>query len=276
MTVNAVRLNHAVLFVADLERSRLLHRAVRHGGRGPRAPRQRRVPAAAPLGQPPRPRPLRRRRRRRPKRAAASACTTWPGSSTPSTSSRRPPDADSTRLHRRVQPRRHQERLRRRPRRQRVRAHVDAPPRPVGRRTRTPPPSTTSTSPARSSAGAASAPPPSSSRSIRRTRTAEPGCSPRGGPAPTQRLLDRSRSATSAPPAGPSSEGAPDRTCPLAVDTRDVSVSDHGAASGGDLPPAITAPRGTPHLLDHRGAAGGTDGVEALPPHDALRSTNWT
>ena len=34
--------------------------------------------------------------------------------------------ADARRLHRRVQPRRHQERLRRRPRRQRVRGHVDA------------------------------------------------------------------------------------------------------------------------------------------------------
>ena len=37
------------------------------------------------------------------------------------------------RLHRRVQPRRHQERLRRRPRRQRVRDHVDAAPRGLGR-----------------------------------------------------------------------------------------------------------------------------------------------
>ena len=91
MTVNAVRLNHAVLFVADLERSvALLPAGLRHDGHGARAPRQRRVPAPAPLGQPPRPRPLRGRRPAAPAAAARSGSTTWPGRSTPSRSSRRP------------------------------------------------------------------------------------------------------------------------------------------------------------------------------------------
>ena len=72
MTVNPVRLNHAVLFVADLERSRCAFYTEAFGmdGRRPRAARERRVPAAAPLGQPPRPRPVRRRRRSRRDRAA--------------------------------------------------------------------------------------------------------------------------------------------------------------------------------------------------------------
>ena len=43
----------------------LLHRPVRHGGHRPRTPRERGVPPAAPLRQPPRPRSVRRRRRRR-------------------------------------------------------------------------------------------------------------------------------------------------------------------------------------------------------------------
>ena len=62
MTVNAVRLNHAVLFVADLERSLAFYQTafdMQVVAREP--PSQRRLPAAAPLGQPPRPRPVRRR-----------------------------------------------------------------------------------------------------------------------------------------------------------------------------------------------------------------------
>ena len=62
-----------------------------------------------------------------------SGSTTWPGRSTRSRTSSRPGDAGGPRrAHRRVQPRRDQERLRRRPRRQRVRGHVDAAARVVG------------------------------------------------------------------------------------------------------------------------------------------------
>ena len=91
MTVNAVRLNHAVLFVADLDRviafydqafgMTVVAREPRANAAFLRLPRSGNhhdlglfgvgAPAAAP-------------------RAARSACTTWPGRSTPSTSSRRP------------------------------------------------------------------------------------------------------------------------------------------------------------------------------------------
>ncbi len=91
-TVNPVRLNHAVLFVADLARAETFYTGVIGiRGRRPGAPRERRVPAPAPLGQPPRPRPVRRRRGRPAQAAAAgSGCTTWPGRSTRSTSWPRP------------------------------------------------------------------------------------------------------------------------------------------------------------------------------------------
>ena len=91
MTVNAVRLNHAVLFVADLERSIAFYQqAFGMDGRGARAARQRRLPAPAPLRQPPRPRPVRRRRPAAAPARLRSGSTTWPGRSTPSRSSSRP------------------------------------------------------------------------------------------------------------------------------------------------------------------------------------------
>ena len=128
MTVNAVRLNHAVLFVADLERSIAFYQQAFDMTVMAREPRANaaflRLPRS---GQPPRPRPVRGRRPAAAAPRRRSGCTTWPGRSTPSRSSRRPgsPWRTST-PHRRVQPRRHQERLRPRPRRQRVRGDVDA------------------------------------------------------------------------------------------------------------------------------------------------------
>ena len=84
-------------------------------GHGARAPRERRLPAAAPLGQPPRPRPL---RGRRPAAAPARRVRAVPPRLAgrhhrASSSEARLTLADLDALHRRVQPRRHQERLRR-------------------------------------------------------------------------------------------------------------------------------------------------------------------
>ena len=128
MTVNAVRLNHAVLFVADLERSLAFYQQafdMQVVAREPRAnaaflrlPRsgnhhdlglfgvgaQPRAPARQPRALPPR---VAGRHHRGARAGPAHA-------------------GGPRRLHRRVQPRRHQEHLRPRPRRQRVRGHVDA------------------------------------------------------------------------------------------------------------------------------------------------------
>ena len=137
MTISAVRLNHAVLFVVrprpragastptcsasrsspaspaptprscGCRGSRNHHDLGLFGSARPRRPRR-------PRGGRPLPPGLAGRHDRRPRAG--------------------PPDAARRRrVHRRVQPRRHQERLRRRPRRQRVRGHVDAAPRRLGR-----------------------------------------------------------------------------------------------------------------------------------------------
>ncbi len=129
MPVSAVRLNHAVLFVADLERSLDFYRAaVANGGRGARASRRRRLPAAACVGS-----------HHDPGLFGIGAPPPWPrgydisflppglagrhdrgprgGAHHPGRAGR--PDG-------RVEPRRDQERVRRRPRRQRVRGDVDA------------------------------------------------------------------------------------------------------------------------------------------------------
>ena len=91
MTVNAVRLNHAVLFVADLERSIAFYQQAFDMTVMAREPRANaaflRLPRS---GQPPRPRPVRGRRPAAPPARLASGSTTWPGRSTPSRSSRRP------------------------------------------------------------------------------------------------------------------------------------------------------------------------------------------
>ena len=88
MAVNAVRLNHAVLFVADLERSLAFYQqafGMTVVAREPRASAAfLRLPRS---GQPPRPRPLRRRRAAAAAARAASGSTTWPGRSTPSRTS---------------------------------------------------------------------------------------------------------------------------------------------------------------------------------------------
>ena len=92
MTVDPVRLNHAVLFVADLEQGRAFYTEV-FGMVIAREPRANaaflRLPRSGNhhdlglfgVGPP-----------RRPSGAAASACTTWPGRLTRSTSSRGAPD----------------------------------------------------------------------------------------------------------------------------------------------------------------------------------------
>ena len=128
MAVSPVPVNHAVLFVADLDRAAcfytevfgmaLVTREPALNGAFLRLPRSGNhhdlglfgIPGAV------------------PNHAGRWACTTWPGSSTPSTSSSSfAGPARCRRLHRRVEPRRHQKRRRRRPRRQPVRGHVDAP-----------------------------------------------------------------------------------------------------------------------------------------------------
>ena len=128
MTVNAVRLNHAVLFVSDLERSVAFYQAAFDMQVVAREPRANaaflRLPRSGnhhDLGlfgvgaQPPRPRGSARAlppgvagRHHRGARAGAAHAL------------------EPRRLHRRVQPRRDQEHLRPRPGRQRVRGHVDA------------------------------------------------------------------------------------------------------------------------------------------------------
>ena len=142
MTVNAVRLNHAVLFVADLERSIAFYQQAFDMAVVAREPRANaaflRLPRSGnhhDLGlfgvgaQPPRPRGSARAlppglagRHHRGARAGA------------------PHPGRPRRLHRRVQPRRHQERLRPRPRRQRVRGDVDAAQGAAGASSRTPHP----------------------------------------------------------------------------------------------------------------------------------------
>ena len=135
MSISPVRLNHAVLFVADLDRSLRFYTDVFGMEVVAREPRANaaflRLPrsgnhhdlglfgvgtAGGPKrrgGHRPLPPGLAARHHRRARR--------------------RPPGAARRRrLHRRVQPRRHQERLRRRSRRQRVRADVDAAARRVG------------------------------------------------------------------------------------------------------------------------------------------------
>ena len=89
MTVNAVRLNHAVLFVADLERSiafyqqafdmTVVAREPRANAAFLRLPGPATTTTSACSGSAP----------SLPDPAAASASTTWPGRSTPSRSSRR-------------------------------------------------------------------------------------------------------------------------------------------------------------------------------------------
>ena len=89
MTVNAVRLNHAVLYVADLERSIRFYQqafemqvAAREPGPTPRScacPGPATITTSACSGS----------ARSHPGREAAWGSTTWPGRSTPSRSSRR-------------------------------------------------------------------------------------------------------------------------------------------------------------------------------------------
>ena len=90
MSISPVRLNHAVLFVADLDRALTFYtERLRDAGRGSRASRQCGFPPTPAVGKPSRPRPV-RTRPATPLRSRheASACTTWPGRSTRSTSSR--------------------------------------------------------------------------------------------------------------------------------------------------------------------------------------------
>ena len=165
MTVNAVRLNHAVLFVADLERSISFYSEVFGMTVMAREPRANaaflRLPRSGnhhDLGlfgvgaQPPRPRG-----------GLGLYHLAWQVDTVEELEQARLTLADARRLHRRVQPRRDQERLRHGPRRQRVRGHVDAAPQAswgdyAERRTHRP------ARPARRGppAGPASAPPPSS------------------------------------------------------------------------------------------------------------------
>ena len=136
MSFSPVRLNHAVLFVADLERAERFYTEVFGmvvAAREPRAnaaflrlPRSGNhhdlglfgVGTATP-----------------PKRRGRIGLYHLAWQVDTDRRARRGPQALVERrcLHRRVQPRRDQERLRRRPRRQRVRDHVDAAPRGVGR-----------------------------------------------------------------------------------------------------------------------------------------------
>jgi hypothetical protein len=107
----------------------------------PRATRQRLLPSTATLGEPSRPRPLRRRHRWRPEAARRDrplpSCVA--ARHDRRTRHRTPSVARRGGLQRRIQPRRHQERLRHRPRRHRVRTDVDAPTQRVGTvRTRRP------------------------------------------------------------------------------------------------------------------------------------------
>ena len=132
--IPAVRLNHAVLFVADLERSVDFYTSVvRDGGRRARAPCQRGLPAPDARCQPPRPRPL--RHRRRPGQAARGIGLyhlAWQVDTIEQLEAARTTLANADAYTGRVQPRRHQERLRQGPGRQRVRGDVDAAPRRVG------------------------------------------------------------------------------------------------------------------------------------------------
>ena len=128
MTVNAVRLNHAVLFVADLERSSP-STSRPSAWRSWRASPARTPPScgcpgrattttSACSGSAP----------SRPARAAALGLyhLAWQVDTIEELEQARAHAGRPRRLHRRVQPRRDQERLRPRPRRQRVRGHVDA------------------------------------------------------------------------------------------------------------------------------------------------------
>ncbi|MFI5425875.1 VOC family protein [Aeromicrobium sp. UC242_57] len=130
MTVNAVRLNHAVLYVSDLDRSVAFYEAAFGMQVAAREPRARaaflRLPRSGnhhDLGlfevgaQPPRPRG-----------SLGLYHLAW---QVDTIDERAEPDdaREPRRLHGRVQPRGHQERVRPRPGRQRVRGHVDAPPR---------------------------------------------------------------------------------------------------------------------------------------------------
>jgi catechol 2,3-dioxygenase-like lactoylglutathione lyase family enzyme len=135
VAISPVRLNHAVLYVADLERSLRFYTEV-FGmdviAREPRAdaaflrlPRSGNhhdlglfgVGAAG-----------------GPKRRGGIGLyhLAWQVDTVDELAAARRALLDVGALHRRVQPRRHQERLRRRSRRQRVRAHVDAPARRLG------------------------------------------------------------------------------------------------------------------------------------------------
>ena len=132
MAISPVRLNHAVLFVADLDRSVRFYSDVFGMDVIAREPRANaaflRLPRSGNhhdlglfgVGHGRRPEASRRDRPVPPGLAARHHRR----------ARRRPPDAArGRRLHRRIEPRRDQERLRRGSRRQRVRAHVDAPPR---------------------------------------------------------------------------------------------------------------------------------------------------
>ncbi len=166
MTVNAVRLNHAVLFVADLERSIAFYQQAFDMTVMAREPRANaaflRLPRSGnhhDLGlfgvgaQPPRPRG-----------GLGLYHLAWQVDTIEELEEARLTLVSLDALHRRVEPRRDQEHLRPGPRRQRVRGDVDAAQGAAGATSRTPRRSSGSTCPARSPAGPASAPPPSWSR----------------------------------------------------------------------------------------------------------------
>ena len=164
MSFSPVRLNHAVLFVADLDRSLRFYTDLFGMQAVAREPRPTRRSSAFPAratittsacsaSAPP----------ADPNVAARSASTTWPGSSTPSTSWQQPAKPCSTPAPTPANPATEPPRASTAPTPTATSSNsCGCSPATSGARTRTPPPPTTSTSPARCSDGAASPPPDTS------------------------------------------------------------------------------------------------------------------